>query len=508
MVNKTMIDLIQDNYEYWSNDTYIMDGATGSGKTYFILNKLGTYCQDNWKTILYLVSRKKLQTDLLRDVDELGLSSTIEVTTYQSIQFKLNKGIEIEYYDYIVYDECHYFTSDGWNRTTDLIFKFFKYRVEKSTNIFMSGTGDDIFKWLEQNKYVVKENNIYTIPYNYNYVDKVVFYYNDGTVEDIFNKLQDEEKCIYFSKSLEKAKKLFDKYKNKANFICSRSCKYKEYNENCIKTYNKDLITFEKSILIATCALDVGVTIKDKNIKYIITDLTNIDQLQQSLGRKRVIDDSDTCTFYIKNHSKKSLWGSMQTIKNNILDEAEEYYLDRENYIRNRDRDLGNNPCFFYERPDSIDNTEEENSKMGNLIFNYYTYMYYKIQYENLQKSKLIGFDKFVLSKLGDTIKDVKYETEEEKKKQKDELLEYLDSIIGKKLFKDERKELINKIGLKDSRGRIQKSINQFNAYFQANKMNYIIKSERKSIKIDGKVKKDSYWMLYMLSEKVDENVE
>lgn len=58
MVNKTMIDLIQDNYEYWSNDTYILNGATGSGKTYFILNKLGTYCQENWRTILYLVSRK------------------------------------------------------------------------------------------------------------------------------------------------------------------------------------------------------------------------------------------------------------------------------------------------------------------------------------------------------------------------------------------------------------------------------------------------------------------
>lgn len=42
-----MIDLIQDNYEYWSNDTYILNGATGSGKTYFILNKLGTYCQEN-----------------------------------------------------------------------------------------------------------------------------------------------------------------------------------------------------------------------------------------------------------------------------------------------------------------------------------------------------------------------------------------------------------------------------------------------------------------------------
>lgn len=497
-----MIDLIQDNYEYWSNDTYILNGATGSGKTYFILNKLGTYCQENWRTILYLVSRKNLQIDLLRDVDELELSSTIEVTTYQSIQFKLEKGIEIEYYDYIVYDECHYFTSDGWNQKTDLIFNFFKYRVEKATNIFMSGTGYDIFKWLEQNKYVVKENNIYTIPYNYNYVDKVVFYYNDGTVEDIFNKLKGEEKCIYFSKTLDRAKELFDKYKDKANFICSKYCKYKKDNQNCIKVYNKDLITFEKQILITTCALDVGVSIKDKSIKYIITDLNNIDQLQQCLGRKRIVDATDICTFYIKNHTKKSLNGSMRTMENNILAEADEYYLDRENYIRNKNRDLSDNPCFYYEKPSSIDDIEEENSKIGNLMFNYYTYMYYQIQYGNLQVAKTNGFDKFVLSKLGDTIKNVEYVIESEKQAKQDELLEYLNSIVGKKLLKDERKELIDKIGLKDSRGRIQKSINQFNAYFQANKMPYVIESKTEwNRKLpngeENPYRGKKYWIIY-----------
>ena len=57
-------------------------------------------------------------------------------------------------------------------------------------------------------------------------------------------------------------------------------------------------------------------------------------------------------------------------------------------------------------------------------------------------------------------------------------LEEYLDSVIGKKLYKDYRDKLINIIGLKDSRGRIQKSISQLNEYFIANKLPYVIISK------------------------------
>jgi hypothetical protein len=50
-----------------------------------------------------------------------------------------------------------------------------------------------------------------------------------------------------------------------------------------------------------------------------------------------------------------------------------------------------------------------------------------------------------------------------------EELYNYLDSVINIKLFKDQQKELIEKIGLKDARGRLQKSIGQLNAYLIEN---------------------------------------
>jgi len=53
----------------------------------------------------------------------------------------------------------------------------------------------------------------------------------------------------------------------------------------------------------------------------------------------------------------------------------------------------------------------------------------------------------------------------------------YLDGVIEKMLYKSEREQLIQTINLKDSRGRIQKSINQFNQYLEENKMPYAIRS-------------------------------
>jgi len=53
----------------------------------------------------------------------------------------------------------------------------------------------------------------------------------------------------------------------------------------------------------------------------------------------------------------------------------------------------------------------------------------------------------------------------------------YLDVIVEKWLYKDERQELIQTINLKDSRGRPQKSGAQFNKYFDENKIPFTIRT-------------------------------
>ena len=78
-----------------------------------------------------------------------------------------------------------------------------------------------------------------------------------------------------------------------------------------------------------------------------------------------------------------------------------------------------------------------------------------------------------------------KKEKEIELKEKEQKLKEYLETIIDKRLHKEDREELINMIDLRDSRNRVQKSISAINSYLIEN-CNYTINS--KKVKEQGKL--------------------
>lgn len=491
-IGKKFTEVIGNNYKSWTKGkVIILNGATGSGKTFFILNTLGKHARKTFKTILFLCNRSELAEIVRLEIADLGLSHSIEVKTYQDIQNKKNQGKLIDdNYTYVVYDEAHYLTTEGWNQNTDIMWDFFLSNKNSYIHIFMSGTGKNMFSYLKHNyENPPKE---YIIPYSYDYVTKTVFYEDDDKVEELFDNLKENEKIIYFSRTLDRAYELYEKYKDNANFKCSKYCKYKEFNEDCIKTFNDNLITFEKQILITTTALDVGITLKDKNIKYIITDLVNINQLQQCLGRKRIVSKDDKCEFYIKNHNKKSLNGFIRTMENKILNDATEYYNNREEFIEKNGekRSIQNNPCFMYKKPNKIDSTKQENSIMGNYEFNYFTYIYYKISLTDLKYAKKIGFDKFVLERLGDTINNVENVKYIEEKNAMNDLEEYLDSVVGIKYFGQDKKQVMNKFKefIKSRYGTIK--VYTMNGFLKDNNYKYVIEDKQET---KGEMRKKRY---------------
>ena len=102
--------------------------------------------------------------------------------------------------------------------------------------------------------------------------------------------------------------------------------------------------------------------------------------------------------------------------------------------------------------------------------------------------SKMFGFENYRL-------------IDEEKKA--DELDRYLNNIIGKKLFKVEKKELINKINVRVN-GKQQKGRSNLNDGLRMLKLPYIIISpDRKSFRDEnGKVvKEQSHWIVYKESK-------
>ena len=64
--------------------------------------------------------------------------------------------------------------------------------------------------------------------------------------------------------------------------------------------------------------LDVGIDIFDKAVTNIVSDLYDMTTLIQALGRKRLVDSSDSVVIHIKNRSKKAISGIMNGLLNEL----------------------------------------------------------------------------------------------------------------------------------------------------------------------------------------------
>ena len=143
---ETLTQIIGDEYKEWrpGNRIYITT-PTGSGKTYFVLHVLLKHAVETNKRILCLVNRRALKAQVERDIESasrelrnvdysLEPEKQIDVCTYQQIEngktFQLFREMLINgsparfpYYDYVVFDEFHYFLTDA-NYNTNTAFSF------------------------------------------------------------------------------------------------------------------------------------------------------------------------------------------------------------------------------------------------------------------------------------------------------------------------------------------------------------------------------------------------
>jgi superfamily II DNA or RNA helicase len=284
-------DLIGDRYKEWENDKIIFDCGTGHGKTTFIFKILAKWAIENNKRILYLCNRKQLLSQLLTDVEAYA-AFNVEVMLYQTLQRNIVKNEEIKHYDYIIADEVHYLLSDAFNDYTDLSYKYLMQQ-NQSVVVFMSATAKSLFKMFVDNG-IVELNNVYTITKDYSYVDKTYFYEKRQLTAIINNILQtsNKDKILVFCNSLKYLNDMREIYKDQAYYMCSETNinnknNRDHYNNNCIKSISKELITFDKRILFTTKVLDNGVNIIDPDLKHIFTDIFDIDSTIQAIRKKK-----------------------------------------------------------------------------------------------------------------------------------------------------------------------------------------------------------------------------
>ena len=488
VIKKRFSDLIEDKYKSWKDTRIILDGGTGSGKTYFVLNKIGKYAKECNCKILYLCNRSKLRDQTYGDIKKLKLQDTVIVMTYQSLQNRIKHKDTFPHYDYIIADECHYFTNDAlFNEYTDLSYKYLKHQ-SKNVVIYISATAKVFFHWMKQ-KEIVTQEHYFSIPKDYSYVDKVYFYDKKYLIPQIDKILEEEKdsKIIVFCNSITRMLELYKKYENQADYAASQNAvKVKDIcNEKCVYEHKDGTVTFDKRILVTTKVLDNGINIKDKKVKHIFSEILDADSAIQALGRKRRTSEDDTCTFYLKNYSGQAIQGLINTNEYQ-LEPVMTYRIKYDEFLnkygQNRKR-IRNNKIFYTK----FSNDKDKN----NIAFNEMRLNKYLMNNMILGDMKEGSYKSVMIGLIGYSLPD-KVEELEINIEEKDGFLEYLKSIEGKWLYSAERKEVVKRfedIGVKLRR----QGINTLNGALQDFYENrYKCRFRNKQIDENGKLTKKS----------------
>ena len=222
--------------------------------------------------------------------------------------------LNLNYYDYIVCDECHWFLSDAsFTNTTEQAWEeLIKTRHENAITIYISATMEDIIPMIESayNKHIEKglglKNKLhkYTTGIDYNYLNP--YYFNK--IEDIAYTIKNADikdgKWLVFVTSIKNAEFIKDKIgnKKKVGIITSKTDKDNEDLQSIINDSK-----FNSDVLICTKVLDNGVNIQDEEVKNIVINAWEKTTFIQEIGRIRInIDNPYEINLYIPKSNKKA----------------------------------------------------------------------------------------------------------------------------------------------------------------------------------------------------------
>ncbi|MGG1617266.1 DEAD/DEAH box helicase family protein [Paenibacillus sp. NRS-1782] len=467
----TVSDVLTEHIHKWQRgDIITIEAGTGVGKSHFIKNELYPIAKKERARILFFLNRTRLNEQFREEIRRDGKSDVITIILYQKYEWELQKNSAIVKadYKYIVCDEFHYFlTESRYNKNTED--SFYAMINEKSKiRICMSATADAMIAFL---KYKNIKHESYSIPHDYSHIKEMIFYQNDKVLEKFLRQIPKNHKAICFTKSSAKAFKLHDTFKN-SMFVCSPSGSAPEKKHMDKEKVSKMLIDekFDEQFVFSTSTLDNGINLKDKLIKYVIVDIMDIDVLIQCLGRKRIIDHSDKVIVIIKNISNKMLNKLIRDCDKQIEPALYLQEHGTSNYVEKYRKQPNR---IVYDRP--VNNEVGYDKAINDLMF--FKEIYDKQFFEKVV-SEEDGYMNYIKVKLQQdtyTILDDTYE--------KADITDYLDTIVGKRLYKEEQAELIKKVDLHDGRRRRQKDVEQLNIYFQKNSLPYNINNDSKTNK-------------------------
>lgn len=335
-------ELIGDAFQHWGNGRVLLDMGTGRGKSEFVIRKMAGWAVDQFlegncdNRILMLCPLTLLHEDLENRRREEYLTvfgdaseeewdlyeEVLTVITYQKLE-QLCKGDASDHrslqklldrHRIIIADECHYWSEfSAFNINTHYSFDTLLQAEKNHTVIYMSATGRDTWKLLEEKGGPTQLERIYRLPQHYEYV-KAAYFYARHNLVTILKRLPVGEKAIVFVELGDDLAEMETIFGNTAAYYCS------PFNERYRKKYSDLSVCIKdgqqlKDILFTTKAMGMGIGLKDRGVKHIFIDQWNPLEIAQSLGRKRSLDADDTCTVYFRDYSLDWYWGTNSGLK-------------------------------------------------------------------------------------------------------------------------------------------------------------------------------------------------
>ncbi len=350
-------DVVGDDYKTWdSGNIILITAATGSGKSYFILHKLLKWTASKGERLLYFVNRIALKAQIEKEIqgsvfDEMykeynvtSMDEYIKVYTYQNIEQRLrganyDKIIkELEGFDYVVYDECHYFHNDAlFNTSTELSYDCLRTMFIQKVQILMSATMERLKKVIYGRPPVFytfpgeDETSIkywlgsrireYSMKPDYSYIKWEIFENIEHLESIILDKSREGEKWLIFTDSIDRGKRLKERLVSKGFSQERKQIDCNTEKEGKMRYIDEKEVAFidanygydedaamnmhsivnwqhaEARIVIATAVLDNGVSLHDSRLRNIVILGDTEESFIQMLGRKR--RDNESVTLYI-----------------------------------------------------------------------------------------------------------------------------------------------------------------------------------------------------------------
>lgn len=459
---KWISEIIGDDHKSkWKpGDVVVIDSQTNTGKTTYIFNELLDSLKEN-ETILYICNRielkRQVKIDLLRKynlsipesnekLDKIHKIKNVIIISYQSIgqqiinkQYNKETFLELNH-KYIVCDEVHFFFSDSdFNNKTYLIFKeLISEKYDNSIRILISGTIDYIIGIIGR-----KVNNnfhYYTSGKDYSFLDTKYF----SNVIDIVQMIRNDksnDKWLIFVNSKNKGdlirKELLKT--NITNVFLHAKSSHKE-REN-ISRNNK----FNQKVLITTKFLDNGISLKDESIKNIVLSAPDKVTFLQEIGRVRIdINNARTINLFLDTQTKRN-FQYLKNISKKKKDIIDLFYKDYESFEYQYNHDIERLPKeLFYINNESdkkkwnvnilsclkIKKDIEQYSKIINNFNNNGKFAFIYEQLEWLEQAKQFNKNNLIQNVINN--------------KEVTVLEKHLESITGKKLFREEQQKLSN----------------------------------------------------------------